>query len=137
MNIQRWLPSEKSPDCPIRILLVREVGNVGRNRSLVDHRPLELSGGTTFHFISEEPSRALDIAKEAAGGRDIRLGGGPTTVRSFLKENLVDLLHVVQVPILLGRGVRLWDGLEGVESAFECETVASPSGVVHFNFARR
>ena len=63
--------------------------------------------------------------------------GGPSTVRDFLAANLIDVLHVVQVPILLGRGVRLWDGLEGIEQRFEVEAVPSPSGVTHLTFTRR
>ena len=66
----------------------------------------------------------------------MRLGGGPTVVREFLAADLVDHLHVVVVPILLGRGVRLWDGLEGLESRFATEVTASPSGVVHYVFTR-
>jgi dihydrofolate reductase len=58
-------------------------------------------------------------------------------VRDFLAAGLVDHLHLVQVPIVLGRGVRLWDGLEGVEEAFDVETVASPSGVTHVTFTRK
>ena len=68
---------------------------------------------------------------------DVRIGGGPTVVRDFLAANLVDLLHVVQVPILLGRGVRLWDGVEGVEDRYDVEAVSSPSGVTHLTFTRR
>jgi hypothetical protein len=58
-------------------------------------------------------------------------------VREFLVADLIDVLHVVQVPILLGRGVRLWDGLEGVEQRFDIEAVSSPSGVTHLTFTRR
>ena len=72
----------------------------------------------------------------AADDRDVRIGGGPTTVRSFLEAGLVDHLHVVQVPILLGRGVRLWDGLEGLEDGFDVEAVSTPSGVTHLTFTR-
>jgi dihydrofolate reductase len=60
---------------------------------------------------------ALDLAQEVAGELDVRIGGGPTVVREFLAARLIDTMHVVQVPILLGRGVRLWDGLEGSRSA--------------------
>ena len=67
----------------------------------------------------------------------MRIGGGPTTVRDFLAADLIDFLHVVQVPILLGRGVRLWDGLEGIEERFDVEIVSSPSGVAHLTFTRR
>lgn len=99
--------------------------------------PLELEGGTTFHFINESPQRALALAREAAGPLDVRIGGGPTTVRSFLEADLIDMLHVVQVPILLGRGIRLWDGLEGIDVRYDREATSSPSGVTHLTFQRR
>jgi dihydrofolate reductase len=99
--------------------------------------PLEMEGGTVFHFVDASPHEALDLARQAAGDLDVRIGGGPTTVRDFLAADLIDTLHVVQVPILLGRGVRLWDGLEGVEERFDVEVVSSPSGVAHVTFTRR
>lgn len=98
---------------------------------------IEMEGGTVFHFLDASPQDALARAREAAGGLDVRIGGGPTMVREFLAAGLVDVLHTVQVPILLGRGVRLWDGLEGLEAQYEVETVASPSGVTHLTFTRR
>ncbi|MCU7826373.1 dihydrofolate reductase family protein [Kitasatospora sp. DSM 101779] len=106
---------------------------------VMTHHPrpaVEMKGGTTFHFVDGSPQDVLRQAKEAAGGLDVRLGGGPSTVRAFLAEDLVDHLHVVVVPILLGRGERLWDGLEGMEERFRIETVASPSGVTHVTFNR-
>jgi dihydrofolate reductase len=99
--------------------------------------PLEMEGGTVFHFLDASPHEALDLARLAAGGLDVRIGGGPTIVRDFLAADLIDFLHIVQVPILLGRGVRLWDGLEGVEERFDVEIVSSPSGVAHLTFTRR
>ncbi len=98
---------------------------------------IEMEGGTVFHFINASPEQAVERAREAAGELDIRIGGGPTMVRDFLAAGLIDMLHIVQVPILLGRGVRLWDGLEGIDQQYEIETVASPSGVVHLTFMRR
>jgi dihydrofolate reductase len=98
--------------------------------------PIEMEGGTTFHFLDAAPAEALEVAREAAGGQDVRIGGGPTTVRDFLAAGLVDHLHVVQVPILLGRGVRLWDGLEGLEQQYDVEAVSTPSGVTHLTFTR-
>ncbi|HKS90638.1 MAG TPA: dihydrofolate reductase family protein [Tepidiformaceae bacterium] len=98
---------------------------------------IEMEGGTVFHFLDASPEDALKRAREAAGELDVRVGGGPTVVREFLAAGLVDILHVVQVPILLGRGVRLWDGLEGIDGQFDIETVASPSGVTHLTFTRR
>lgn len=106
---------------------------------VLTHRPrppMEMEGGTTFHFLDVTPAEALAAAREAAPGQDIRIGGGPTTVREFLAAGLVDHLHVVQVPILLGRGVRLWDGLEGLQERYEVEVVSSPSGVTHLTFTR-
>jgi dihydrofolate reductase len=99
--------------------------------------PLEMAGGTTFHFLDATPAEALDAARAAAGGLDVRIGGGATVVRDFLAAGLVDLLHLVQVPIVLGRGVRVWDGLEGLEEGYDVETVSSPSGVTHLTFTRK
>ena len=62
--------------------------------------PLEMEGGTVFHFIDASPQEALNLAREAAGDLDVRIGGGPTVVRDFLAAGLIDTLHVVQVPIL-------------------------------------
>jgi dihydrofolate reductase len=97
---------------------------------------IEMEGGTTFHFIDAPPAQALEAAREAAAGRDVRLGGGATVIREFLAAGLVDYMHVVVVPILLGRGVRLWDGLEGLEKDYKVEATASPSGVTHVTFTR-
>jgi dihydrofolate reductase len=98
---------------------------------------IQMEGGTTFHFIDATPTEALAVAKETAGGLDIRIGGGPATIREFLAADLVDYLHVAIVPIVLGRGERLWDGLEELERRFDVESVSSPSGVTHLSFTRR
>ena len=98
--------------------------------------PIEMEGGTTFHFINASPAEAVEAARKAAGGQDIRLGGGPTMIREFLQAGLVDHMHIVVAPILLGRGVRLWDGLEGLEQNFQIESISSPSGVTHMTFTR-
>ena len=71
---------------------------------------IEMEGGTTFHFLDASPAEALETAREAAGGKDVRIGGGATVVRDFLRAGLIDDMHVVVVPILLGRGVRLGTG---------------------------
>jgi dihydrofolate reductase len=101
------------------------------------HRPDLVVGETTFLFRELPPADALDLAASLAGGLDVRLGGGPTVVRDFLAADLVDHLHIVVVPIVLGRGVRLWDGLEGLEARFTVEVTPSPSEVVHYVFTRR
>jgi dihydrofolate reductase len=106
---------------------------------VLTHHPrpsIEMEGGTTFHFIDAPPAEALEIAREAAAGQDIRIGGGATVVRDFVAAGLVDHLHIVVVPILLGRGVRLWDGLEGIEADYRIEMASSPSGVTHVTFMR-
>jgi dihydrofolate reductase len=107
---------------------------------VLTHRPrrsIEMEGGTTFHFLDATPSEALEQARAAAGGLDVRIGGGPTVVRDFVTEGLVDHLHVVQVPIVLGRGVRLWDGLEALEEGYDVEAVSTPSGVTHLTFTAK
>jgi dihydrofolate reductase len=91
---------------------------------------IEMEGGTTFHFLDASPAEALEEARKAAGGQDVRIGGGATVIREF------DYMHVAVVPILLGRGVRLWDGLEGLEQDFTIEATSSPSGVTHLTFNR-
>jgi len=107
---------------------------------VLTHHPrpsIEMTGGTTFHFIDASPGEALKVARESAGGLDVRIGGGPSTVRQFLGADLIDHLHLAIVPIVLGRGERLWDGLEQLEQRFNVESVSSPSGVIHLTFTRR
>ena len=98
---------------------------------------IEMDGGTTYHFLDASPAEALKAAGEAAGDKDIRLGGGPTMIREFLAAGLVDHAHIVVVPMVVGRGVRLWDeGLEGLERDYRVEATASPTGVTHVTFTR-
>ncbi|MPZ54868.1 MAG: dihydrofolate reductase [Acidimicrobiia bacterium] len=106
---------------------------------ILTHHPrpsIEMEGGTTFHFIDASPADALEPAHKAAGGKDVRLGGGPTMIRDFLAARLVDHMHIAVVPILLGRGVRLWDGLEGLEEDYKIEATSSSGGVTHLTFSR-
>jgi dihydrofolate reductase len=98
--------------------------------------PIEMEGGTTFQFLDASPAEALETAREAADGKDVRIGGGATVIRDFLAARLIDHLHVVVVPILLGRGARLWDGLEGLEQDYAIEATSAPSGVTHVTFTR-
>lgn len=107
---------------------------------VLTHHPrpsIEMAGGTTFHFIDAAPADALAAARTAANGLDIRLGGGAQSIRQFLAADLVDHLHVVIVPIVLGRGESLWQDAEGLMERFEVEAVGSPSGVTHLTFTRR
>ena len=97
---------------------------------------IEMTGGTTFHFIAATPQEALDRATDAAGGKDVRVGGGATVVRDFLTAGLVDQLHVAIAPILLGRGIRLWDDLRGLESDYDVTAETAESGTIHLTFRR-
>jgi dihydrofolate reductase len=96
-----------------------------------------MEGGTTFHFLDASPAEALAQAREAAGAQDVRIGGGVRTIREFLEAGLIDHMHIAVVPILLGRGQRLWDDLEGIERDFDIEATTAPSGVTHVMFTRK
>ncbi|MFE9392474.1 dihydrofolate reductase family protein [Streptomyces sp. NPDC006784] len=100
---------------------------------LTHHRraPISFDNGTSFHFLDATPEDALAHARDLAGDRDIRIGGGPTTVRQFLAADLIDFMHLVTVPVVLGAGVSMWDGLAGVEDRFTVESVTSASGLTH------
>ncbi|MDP1876308.1 MAG: dihydrofolate reductase family protein [Actinomycetota bacterium] len=98
--------------------------------------PIPMKGGTTFHFLSASPAEALAHAAAASGGQDVRIGGGASTVRDFLQAGLVDDLHLAIAPIVLGRGIRLWDDLRGLENDARVTAVAAPSGVTHVTFSR-
>lgn len=107
---------------------------------VLTHHPrpvLEMEGGTVFHFLDADPADALAAARELAPGLDVRIGGGVATAREFLAADLVDQLHVVVAPLVLGRGERLWDGLEALEERFAVEATPSPAGVVHLVLTRR
>lgn len=97
---------------------------------------IEMAGGTTFHFTAAKPHEVLDRALEAAEGKDVRIGGGASVVRDFLQARLVDQLHVAIVPILLGRGIRLWDDMRGLESDYEVTAETAESGTIHLTFSR-
>ncbi|MEO6652220.1 MAG: dihydrofolate reductase family protein [Ilumatobacteraceae bacterium] len=94
-------------------------------------RPSITLADTTFHFIDASPAEAAEQAKAAAGGLDVRLGGGPSTVRAFINADLVDELHIVVAPITLGGGVRLWESADEFDDRFHHDTIPSPSGVTH------
>jgi dihydrofolate reductase len=100
------------------------------------HEPIEMEGGTTFFFVTDGIEAALQRAFDAAGGQDVRLGGGASTVQQYLRARLLDDLHVAIVPILLGSGERLFDNLGSGPEGYECvEFVSSPS-VTHVRFAK-
>lgn len=122
---QGWWGDEPPFRCPVFVLT-----------HTAPRPPIEMAGGTTFRFLSADPHEALERATAAAGGGDVRVGGGPTVVRDFLAAGLVDRLHVAIAPILLGRGIRLWDDLRGLETGYAATAETAESGTVHLTFHR-
>ncbi|WP_030429921.1 dihydrofolate reductase family protein [Allokutzneria albata] len=100
-------------------------------------RPSFTLSDTTFHFVEGEPAAVLERAKAAAQGKDVRLGGGATTIREFLDADLVDTMHVAVSPVELGSGVPLWKSPEELLDRFHLDVVPSSSGVTHHLFWRR
>ena len=101
-----------------------------------EREPLELEGGTTFTFVTDGIHSALDQARKAAGGMDVSLAGGAQTARHYLAAGLGDEMEIHQVPILLGSGERVFDGLTNLHGLELVRTVAEPN-VTHLKFARR
>ncbi len=105
---------------------------------LTNHRrdPIPMEGGTTFHFVTEGITAALERAFDAADGKDVRLMGGAATVRQYLTAGLVDELHLVVVPMMIGQGERIFDGSTPLRHYACVEHTATPA-VVHLRFERR
>jgi dihydrofolate reductase len=100
-------------------------------------RPSFTLSDTTFHFVDGDPAMVLAQAREAAQGKDVRLGGGASTIRQFLDADLVDTLHVAVSPVQLRSGSRLWESPNELEVQFHHEVVPSASAVAHHLFWRR
>ncbi|MFJ4338088.1 dihydrofolate reductase family protein [Streptomyces sp. NPDC088915] len=101
-------------------------------------RPSFALGDTTFHFLDADPATALAAAREAADGKDVRLGGGAATIRAFLDAGLVDTLHVAVSPVELGSGSRLWESSDELLDRYHRDVVPSPGGTVtHHLFWRK
>jgi dihydrofolate reductase len=97
--------------------------------------PLRL-GATTFYFVTDGIEAALERALEAAGGKDVAIGGGADTIRQYLRARLVDALEIHVAPLLLGAGERLFEGVdEGLEE-FECVGLAASPAAAHFTYVR-
>jgi dihydrofolate reductase len=101
---------------------------------VLTHHPrpsFEMEGNTRFHFVTGGIHEALERAREAAGGRDVRIGGGPATIRQYLRAGLIDELHVAIAPVLLGRGEPLFEGLDLPSLGYRCVEFVPSEGVVH------
>ncbi len=101
------------------------------------HDPIEMEGGTTFHFVTDGIESALREAVAAAGSQDVRLGGGASVVRQYLRAGLVDLLQVAMVPVLLGSGERVLDDLGSAVDLYEVSEVVVGEGATHLRITRR
>src|SRR6195952_658616 len=97
---------------------------------------IPMPGGTTFHFRSTAVEDVLAEATEAAGGLDVRVGGGVGTARDFLRAGLVDHLHLIVAPVILGRGNPLWGHLPGLDLTHKVTTEVAESGTTHITFTR-
>jgi len=98
--------------------------------------PIPMEGGTTFHFVTDGIRAALDRAREAARGKDVRLGGGVATVRQYLTAGLIDELHLVLSPVLLGRGEHLLAGIDTVNLGYRCTEHVASDEATHIVLAR-
>ncbi len=99
--------------------------------------PLVMEGGTTFHFITDGIHAALEQARAAAQGRDVRIGGGPATVRQYLAAGLIDELHLALSPTLLGRGEPLLAGIDMAALGYACTEQVASARAMHVVLTRR
>jgi dihydrofolate reductase len=93
--------------------------------------PLEMQGGTTFHFVTEGSEAALERAKAAAGDKDVRIGGGVATIRQYLRAGLLDELHLVLRPVIMGSGENLFAGLDLTALGYRCTEHVSTELAMH------
>ncbi|MBM2714901.1 dihydrofolate reductase [Mesorhizobium caraganae] len=98
--------------------------------------PIEMEGGTTFHFVTGGIHEALDQAKAAAGGKDVRVGGGVSTIRQYLQEKLIDELHLAVSPVLLGKGENLFAGLDMLKLGYQCTEQVATALATHVTIKR-
>lgn len=119
---QGWWGDEPPYHCPVFVLTHHP------------HEPIELRGGTTFHFVTDGVEAAYDRAVEAAGGAPISIAGGASCARQALAAGLVDEIDLQLSPIILGSGERLLDGFEAGTPALELDRVLEAPGVVHVRY---
>ena len=100
-------------------------------------RPIQMAGGTVFHFVTDGHEAALRQAKDAADGRDVRIGGGPATVRQYLRAGLVDDLHLAIAPVLLGSGEQLLGGIDLRALGYECSKQIAGTRATHVLLRKR
>jgi dihydrofolate reductase len=99
--------------------------------------PLAMEGGTTFHFVTDGIHSALAQARAAAGGKDIRIGGGVSTVRQYLSAGLIDEMHLAMAPVLLGAGENLFAGMDLPALGYTCADRVSTPAATHLTVTRQ
>jgi dihydrofolate reductase len=98
--------------------------------------PLEMEGGTVFHFVTEGIGSALDRARQAAGDKDVRIGGGAATIRQYLQAGLIDELHIAVSPVLLGAGESLFDGIDLPSLGYRVKEHVASDAAMHLVLGR-
>jgi dihydrofolate reductase len=98
--------------------------------------PIPMEGGTTFHFVDDGIQSALAQAVDAAGGEDVRIGGGAATIQQYLRAGLIDDLHLVISPLLIGAGERLFDRVDDLPVGYKCVELVSSPAAVHAHVTR-
>jgi len=98
--------------------------------------PIEMKGGTTFHFVTGGIHEALELARKAANGKDVRVGGGVATIRQYLQAGLIDEMHLAYSPTLLGRGEALLPGIDLTAQGFRCVEHVGTQNAMHVVLAR-
>ncbi|MBS7807835.1 dihydrofolate reductase family protein [Variovorax sp. PCZ-1] len=107
---------------------------------ILTHHPresIEMEGGTTFHFVTGGIHEALELARQAAGGKDVRIGGGVNTIQQYLRAGLIDELHIAISPVLLGSGERLFDGVDMPALGYTCVEFVGSEKATHVVFRRQ
>jgi len=128
MTWRGWWGDEPPFGCPVFILTHHP------------RPPIEMKNGTIFHFVTQGIHRALDLARQAAGGKDIRIGGGANTIRQYLRERIIDELHIAIAPVLLGRGEALFRDLEDLDLpalGYKCADHAGSEAATHIILKRK
>jgi dihydrofolate reductase len=98
---------------------------------------LQMEGGTNFHFVTQGIHEALDLARSAADGKDVRIGGGANIIRQYLRAGLIDELHLAIAPILLGRGEPLFEGVDLRALGYKCIQSSASELATHHVLARQ
>jgi dihydrofolate reductase len=98
---------------------------------------LVMKGGTTFHFVTDGIHAALDRAREAAKGKDVRVGGGTATIQEYLRAGLIDEMHLAIAPVVVGLGEELFAGIDAVKLGYRCTEHAAGEGAMHVVLTRQ